>query len=423
MKLQWQVTTIRSTDVICANFIPNIIRPCAITTQISGFSFSFDQLSDRSAALDCIFFVGSRNDHENTRRKRPLQLERFLDRRCQTYMGFLLCRHGRPGGHTVVSAHLFAGGDLLQRQKENRISKSWSAVMGKIVFAVLLMVAAYCAYPFFAIWQIDRAIHNRDLVALESLIDWNSLRAGFKSDFKFEFLQKATNETKDAPLGAAIGALLLPNMIDTIIDGSVTARNFVQQGISRDAGARKPLYESITYAFFVSPSEFRIDLSPPNLPKGTTFTAMMSLTGASWKVSRVTFPSDLFKSLAQRAMAASKPPIHGAPTSPASKPSSHSAPASDPNHDIEALRDQIQACWNPPTGAGNASDLVVSLRVQLRTDGTLSADPQLVNRGSHRDFQVAAESAMRAVRRCQPYSLATSTYDTWKDVEITFDPH
>jgi len=90
--------------------------------------------------------------------------------------------------------------------------------------------------------------------------------------------------------------------------------------------------------------------------------------------------------------------------------------------EIDALRAQIQACWNPPVGAENAQDLVVRVRVQFRTDGTLSAEPALMNRGSSPYFQVAAESAMRAVRRCQPYTLPAAKYDIWRDVEVTFDP-
>jgi outer membrane biosynthesis protein TonB len=90
--------------------------------------------------------------------------------------------------------------------------------------------------------------------------------------------------------------------------------------------------------------------------------------------------------------------------------------------EIDALRAQIQACWNPPVGAENAQELIVRLRIQFRTDGTLSAEPVLLNSGSSPYFRVAAESAMRAVRRCQPYTLPAAKYDVWRDVEVTFDP-
>ena len=89
--------------------------------------------------------------------------------------------------------------------------------------------------------------------------------------------------------------------------------------------------------------------------------------------------------------------------------------------EIDALRAQIQACWNPPAGAADGKNLIVKVRLMLNQDGSLSGEPTVVNRGDG-FFQVAAESAMRAIRRCQPYKMPIAKYDVWKDVEVTFDP-
>lgn len=90
--------------------------------------------------------------------------------------------------------------------------------------------------------------------------------------------------------------------------------------------------------------------------------------------------------------------------------------------EIDALRAQIQACWNPPAGVVDAKELIVRIRLQLREDGSLSANPTLLNHGSNSLFQIAAESAMRAIKRCQPYKLPIAKYSIWRDVEVTFDP-
>jgi colicin import membrane protein len=90
--------------------------------------------------------------------------------------------------------------------------------------------------------------------------------------------------------------------------------------------------------------------------------------------------------------------------------------------EIDALRAQIQACWNPPPGSLDSRDLVVQVRLQLNRDGSVSAEPQVLNRGSHPQFQVAAEAARRAIRRCAPYKMPIAKYDIWQDVEVTFDP-
>ncbi len=91
--------------------------------------------------------------------------------------------------------------------------------------------------------------------------------------------------------------------------------------------------------------------------------------------------------------------------------------------EMDALRARLQSCWSVPAGASEAKDLAVQVRIQFKQDGSLMAEPVVMNRGSSTFFQVAAESALRAVRRCAPYSfLPVAKYDAWKDVEVTFDP-
>jgi colicin import membrane protein len=91
--------------------------------------------------------------------------------------------------------------------------------------------------------------------------------------------------------------------------------------------------------------------------------------------------------------------------------------------EIDALRARIQQCWSPPVGLAEARDLIVVVRIVFNRDGSLTRDPTVSNHGAHPMFNVAAESALRAVRRCAPYSfMPPAKYDVWKDVEVTFDP-
>jgi colicin import membrane protein len=90
--------------------------------------------------------------------------------------------------------------------------------------------------------------------------------------------------------------------------------------------------------------------------------------------------------------------------------------------ELDALRAQIQACWNPPVSMADAKDLVVEVRLMLNQNGTLSGEPLVVNRSGHPLFAVAAESATRAIRRCQPFRLPVAKYEVWRDVIVAFDP-
>lgn len=90
--------------------------------------------------------------------------------------------------------------------------------------------------------------------------------------------------------------------------------------------------------------------------------------------------------------------------------------------ELDALRAQIQRCWNPPIGAQGAEDLIVTIQMSLNENGTVSGSPTVTNSGSNPFFQAAADSARRAVLRCQPYNLPPEKYDTWREVRVTFDP-
>jgi colicin import membrane protein len=92
-------------------------------------------------------------------------------------------------------------------------------------------------------------------------------------------------------------------------------------------------------------------------------------------------------------------------------------------NELDALRARLRDCWDVPVGVRDARDLVVTVRIQFKKDGSLTTDPTVVNRSSQPVFQVASESALRAIRKCAPFSfLPPAKYEAWRDVEVNFDP-
>ena len=95
--------------------------------------------------------------------------------------------------------------------------------------------------------------------------------------------------------------------------------------------------------------------------------------------------------------------------------------------ELDALRSQIEPCWNFPAGAEYAEQLVVTLRLQMNRDAS-ARDIDVIRDGGryNRDpaFRAAADSAIRAVRnpRCSPFDLPPEKYDQWKTIVINFDP-
>ena len=91
--------------------------------------------------------------------------------------------------------------------------------------------------------------------------------------------------------------------------------------------------------------------------------------------------------------------------------------------ELDALRAQISPCWSPPVGAADASQLRVKIEFGLDRQGNVISGPEPFEFPANQFGLAAVESAMRAVRRCGPYSnLPQEKYDAWKRVRITFDP-
>jgi colicin import membrane protein len=92
-------------------------------------------------------------------------------------------------------------------------------------------------------------------------------------------------------------------------------------------------------------------------------------------------------------------------------------------NELQALQAHLADCWEVPVGVRNARDLSVIVRIEFKRDGSLAAEPVVMNRSAQPVFQVAAESAQRAVRKCAPYTfMPVAKYDAWKVIEVDFDP-
>lgn len=91
--------------------------------------------------------------------------------------------------------------------------------------------------------------------------------------------------------------------------------------------------------------------------------------------------------------------------------------------EMDALRAQIQRCWNVPVGALDAENLRVSLQFRLDPSGAVEGSPQVISGGNGSSVaRAAAESARRAILQCGPYDLPAEKYSAWADVIVHFDP-
>ena len=91
----------------------------------------------------------------------------------------------------------------------------------------------------------------------------------------------------------------------------------------------------------------------------------------------------------------------------------------------DALKAQIFGCWSIPLGLPYDEDLLVRIKLQLKPDGSVISseiiDHARMNKPGQGFYKVLAESALRAIKLCQPLRVSTTGYEKWKDLQLNFD--
>jgi colicin import membrane protein len=88
------------------------------------------------------------------------------------------------------------------------------------------------------------------------------------------------------------------------------------------------------------------------------------------------------------------------------------------------LQEQYKRCWTF-IGLGGQTKYVPEIRVQFAADGSLTQPPELLNPPSDANSNALADSALRAVRRCDPLHIPArfqAYYEQWKGRVVRFDP-
>ena len=91
----------------------------------------------------------------------------------------------------------------------------------------------------------------------------------------------------------------------------------------------------------------------------------------------------------------------------------------------DALKAQIFGCWSIPLGLPYNENLLVRIKLKLKPDGSVTKteilDHARMNKPGQGFYKVLAESALRAVKLCQPLRVPTTGYERWKELQLNFD--
>jgi len=91
----------------------------------------------------------------------------------------------------------------------------------------------------------------------------------------------------------------------------------------------------------------------------------------------------------------------------------------------DALKAQIFGCWSIPLGLPYNGNLLVRIKLKLKPDGYVIRSEILdhvrMNKPGQGFYKVLAESALRAIKLCQPLRVPSTGYERWKDLQLNFD--
>jgi hypothetical protein len=265
------------------------------------------------------------------------------------------------------------------------------------------------------------------------------VRRALRGDLNASLLKSAATDQNE--LGKGLALVLGPTFINQIIDGYVTpqaisrivragrtSQNASYKTENADPQLQKAIQrfsvDQVSYAFFSgNPLKFRLDVKPNNREAPGVITLMFDWSG-NWRLSRVTLPIDDIERFSAEANSTRATPA--APENLSGR--SGEMPITRSRQqlsqtEISAMKTRLAALWNVKPSVENAAELKVTIRIKLTRDRQLAEPPQVVSSGNSPRYQAAAKAAVDAVVRGQPYTmLRDESYDSWKYMDIDFDP-
>ena len=116
------------------------------------------------------------------------------------------------------------------------------------------------------------------------------------------------------------------------------------------------------------------------------------------------------------------------PSSPADKPGdgidATASVAADVDSSLKAqFRRRLKTCSKLPASISPSDNVFIKLRVLMAADGTLAAEPILIEASASAKGPLLMQGAISALQACQPYAmLPRDRYGEWKVIDLTFTP-
>ena len=117
------------------------------------------------------------------------------------------------------------------------------------------------------------------------------------------------------------------------------------------------------------------------------------------------------------------PTVMNIPNAPSGFDSEATVTANLSADERTAFKAHLKKCWKLPDGLSAAQTTRVTLRIFLKRDGGLAAEPMLIEASASREGPLLMQAAIRSVKECQPFAfLPPDKYREWKTLDVSFSP-
>jgi hypothetical protein len=91
--------------------------------------------------------------------------------------------------------------------------------------------------------------------------------------------------------------------------------------------------------------------------------------------------------------------------------------------EIAGFAAHVQSCWTALPALANASNLTVFVRVRLRRDGSLAANPEPLGGSASMQALALLRNSLDVLKHCPAYTaLPPDKYDEWRVLDLHFTP-
>lgn len=168
--------------------------------------------------------------------------------------------------------------------------------MRRVFVLLLILLAVYVAYPYWTLYRLERALLANDPQKLEKVVDFPSVRAHLKDRVETSMLAKSQELAESNPILGNVGEALTRALAPTVVGGTV------EELVTPEAVLENPTvvehrdkHESfrdfVRYAFFTSPTTFKVESKNPKDADAPTITSILTLRDFRWRVTKVELPS------------------------------------------------------------------------------------------------------------------------------------